>query len=235
MIAKRELRRFAAADLRSTESGDVLSARELSKFERICRDAGMPELPDVLPYSKWGEYLEVFNKDADARGWWAALIPPKDPQRAMRIARVIAEEEHRKLLARAIAGGEIQARMAGTMTPAPPGLVNLTHLVLTRDGLEAFAALLAMRVEEMPHFVHSPRPLEVPSALLALPDDARVFYEDRVGGQHGSTITSAADYRSEIQKTIARQAEGHFTLNEAAQVLADSRSGLGRSYSAKRP
>lgn len=32
--------------------------------------------------------------------------------------------------------------------------------------------------------------------------------------------------RAEIETTIARQSEGYFTLNEAAQVLADSRPGL---------
>ena len=88
--------------------------------------------------------------------------------------------------------------------------------------------------EDVPHFVTSARPLEVPPALLALPDDARVSYEDNIARQRGSGITNAASYRESIRDTMARQAEGHFTLNEAAQVLADSRPGLDPMETVKR-
>jgi hypothetical protein len=100
--------------------------------------------------------------------------------------------------------------------------------------LNAFAAQLAIQVLDMPHFVTSARPLEVPAALLALPDDARVSYEHNIARQRGSGITNAADYRESIRDTMARQAEGHFTLNEAAQVLADSRPGLDPIETVKR-
>lgn len=129
---------------------------------------------------------------------------------------------------------EIQARIAGTLVPAPAGIVNLQQLVLTREGLNAFAARLAIQVVDMPHFVTSARPLEVPAALLALPDDARVSYEHNSAGERGSGVANAAEYRESIRDTVARQAEGHFTLNEAAQVLADSRPGLDPRETVKR-
>jgi len=233
-ITKAELRRFASADLKNRTAGRLLNARELSQFTRKCKAAGLPEAPDALRYSQWGEYLEAFNHDAESRGWWAGLIPPRDPHHAERLAWVIAAEEHRKLLKAAIEGDQLQARMAGTLVPAPAGLVNLQHLVLTREGLNAFAARLAIQVVDMPHFVTSARPLEVPAALLALPDDARVSYEHNIGGWSGSGVTSAAGYRDEIRDTIARQAEGHFTLIEAAQVLADIRPRLDPIETVKR-
>jgi hypothetical protein len=233
MVTKAELRRFTSADQKNRAAGRPLNARELSQFARKCKAAGLPELPDGLRYRQWGEYLEAFNQDAEARGWWARLIPPRDPHQVERLAWVIAAEEHRKLLKAAVANGEIQARMAGTLVPAP-GIVNLQRLVLTRDGLVTFAARLAMQVVDMPHFVTSARPLEVPAALLALPDDARVSYEHNIARQRGSGITNAAEYRESIRDTMARQAEGHFTLNEAAQVLADSRPGLDPMETVKR-
>lgn len=100
---------------------------------------------------------------------------------------------------------------------------------ITRGELARLAALYgvpcAARVPP-PHFITSARPLEVPAALLALPDDAQVSYEHNIARQRRSGITNAADYREEISDTMARQAKGHFTLNEAAQVLADCRPGL---------
>ncbi len=234
VMTKGELRRFTSADLTNRAAGRSLTGREVSQFASKCKAAGLPELADGLRYRQWGEYLEAFNQDAEKRGWWAGLIPPRDPHHAERLAWVIAAEEHRKLLKAAIAAGEIQARMAGTLVPASAGMVNLQHLVLTREGLNAFAARLAIQVLDMPHFVTSARPLEVPAALLALPDDARVSYEHNIARQRGSGITNAADYRESIRDAMARQAEGHFTLNEAAQVLADSRPGLDPMETVKR-
>lgn len=76
---------------------------------------------------------------------------------------------------------------------------------------------------EMPHFVTSARPLKVPAELLALPGDARITYEEKIGlVSSGPQETCAADYREMIQVRIARQAAGYFTLYEAAQVLADN-------------
>lgn len=226
VVTKAELRRFTSADLANQTAGRSLDDRELSQFVRKCKAAGLPELTDGLRYRQWGEYLEVFNQDAESRGWWAGLIPPRDPYHAERLAWVIAVEEHHKLLKKAIAEKEVQARMPGTLVPAPAGMVHLSHLVLTREALNAFAALLAMQVVDMPHFVTTARPLEVSAALLTLPDDARVSYEHDIAGWRGSGVTNAVDYRKSIRDAMARQAEGHFTLNEAAQVLADSRPGL---------
>ncbi len=234
MVTKGELRHFTSADLHSRTAGRSLSASELSEFVHKCQTARLPVISDGLLYSQWGAYLEAFNHDAESRGWWVGLIPPHDPNRTERLSFVIAADEHRKLLATAVETGEIQARMAGTMVPAMPGIVNLQHLVLTREALEAFAARLAIKVADMPHFVTSARPLELPAALLALSDDARVSYEENVAGWRGSGITNAADYRESIRNTMARQAEGHFTLNEAAQVLADSRPGLDPIQTVKR-
>jgi hypothetical protein len=146
MMTKGDLRHFTSADVRSRAAGRALSSRELKQFACECKAAGLPELPDGLPYRRWGEYLEAFNRDADMRGWWAGLIPPRDPHHAERLEWTIAAEEHRKLLKDAIASGGIQARMAGTLVPASAGMVNLHRLVLTREGLEQFAAMLAMRV-----------------------------------------------------------------------------------------
>lgn len=51
-------------------------------------------MPDELICSKWVEYLEAFNQDAESHGWSAGLIPPEDLHQAERLSWVIAAEVH---------------------------------------------------------------------------------------------------------------------------------------------
>lgn len=81
-------------------------------------------------------------------------------------------------------------------------------------------------MEPVPHFVASARPVAVPPELVSLPDDARVTFEGKMGSVLESGRLSAGDYRAWVQERVDRQAEGYFTLDEAAQVLADSQNGL---------
>lgn len=229
LTPRAEIRRFTSADLRNpSASPRHLNARELAQFVRKCRAAGLPEAPEELLYSRWGEYLEAFNDEAEARGWWAGLIPPPDPHHDERLAWVMTEMEHRKALVTALRDGTVTARMAGTNVPAKPGMVSLGSLVLTREGMKAFCDLLAIELlDAPPHFVTSARPLEVPAALLALPDDARVSFEFNNAGRYTSGVTNAGDVRTWVQAIVKRQADGYFTIEEAAQVLADE--GLARN------
>ena len=77
-----------------------------------------------------------------------------------------------------------------------------------------------------PHFVHSAWLRSVPAELLALPADARISFEDKIGRQSGPHFMFAGEYREWVQEIIARRAQDHFTLNEAAQMLADDRQGI---------
>jgi hypothetical protein len=202
VVTRAELRRFTSADLTNRAAGRALNGRELSQFASKCKAAGLQELSDGLRYRQWGEYLEAFNQDAEARGWWAGLIPPRDPHLAERLAWVIAAEEHRKLLKAALEGGELQARMAGTLVPAPAGLVNLQRLVLTREGLNAFAAQLAMRV-------------------VSEPDNARGSMTEQPAPDRGRRVKRAALIEDNVRRwpTIERDLKDAATngLSEAAK------------------
>jgi hypothetical protein len=225
LISKTEIRRLADADGRSRAAGTPLNAGELALLAEHCAETGLPELPDALPATRWDEYLHAFNHDAFQRGWWAGYIPPRDPHDDARQDWHIAVLEHRKLLKAALKDGKVLARVAGTLMPAEPGMVALDRLVLTRTELQRFAALLAIQVVDMPHFISSAWPQELPAELMALADDAQVSYEHSIGRERGSGITNAAAYRGMIRETMARQSQGYFTVNEAAQVVAESRPG----------
>ena len=86
-------------------------------------------------------------------------------------------------------------------------------------GLQHLAAAV-------PHFITSARPVAVPPALLALAPDDIISFRHNFKPNLECTAYAVGDYRADIECRIARQAEGFFTLNEAAQILAESRPGL---------
>ena len=82
----------------------------------------------------------------------------------------------------------------------------------------------------VPRFVCEARPLQVPPELCALPPETFVQWEDSTG----IVQVPASEVRACIEEVIARQAEGFFTVDEAAQVLAQSRAGTSAKQWAMR-
>lgn len=84
----------------------------------------------------------------------------------------------------------------------------------------------AAKAAEPPRFKIEAWPTAIPAALLKLPDEAVVSSERSFGTHLLCTREPAKDLRADIASIIDRQAEGFFTLHEAAQVLADGRPDL---------
>ena len=79
---------------------------------------------------------------------------------------------------------------------------------------------------ELAHFVTVTRPTGIPPELLALGPNDLISFRDTFRPHMEGRGVFAGEYREAIEYRIARQAEGYFTLNEAAQVLADWRQGF---------
>jgi hypothetical protein len=92
----------------------------------------------------------------------------------------------------------------------------------------------AEHCEEMPHFVMEVRPSSIPPALLRLPDDVHVTYESWSKRWQGRSVARAQQLREQIMETMTRQGEGYFTLDEAAQIIADSRPAVDPAQAVKR-
>ena len=95
-----------------------------------------------------------------------------------------------------------------------------------RFGVEGLSEEGANPAKAMVHFDVPACPSEVPPVLLELPEDVLVSFRSELLIECGEGVTRAGQLRDEIRRTIERQRDGHFTLNEAAQVLADGRPGL---------
>ena len=196
-----------------------------------------PEFPMTL--AEWQPYLDAFNSSPNRPEGWGLSALQRDPEFQTMFMRGITLDEHRDILKRAVNSGAVALRNPVTGIPSELGWVgDADKWLLTRSHLRKLCDLLAIELVDaapaVPHFITSTRPVTVPPELLALAADARITYEHSIAGQRGSGMTNAGDYREVMRETIARQAEGYFTLNEAAQVLADSRPGLDPMDTVKR-
>jgi hypothetical protein len=130
-------------------------------------------------------------------------------------------------LASAVKAGRLAVLDPLTRGPHPLPIGNaLNGALVALPELARFVSERGIGIRSIPVFVTEVRPLTVPPELLALENSAELIYEEHFGIQRGSGRGACkAIYLAEIQARIARQAEDFFTVNEAAQILADSRTG----------
>lgn len=102
-----------------------------------------------------------------------------------------------------------------------------------KRSIEAPGRRGAMPAAVVPRFAIEAQPVKVPPALAKMPAESRVTFERAFGARLIGTMP-AGELCDEIRGVISRQADGFFTLHEAAQVLADSRPGLDPMEAVKR-
>lgn len=203
----------------------------------IWSDMEPPSFP--MPLERWRPYLDAFQSSADRPEEWTLGGLQRDPAEQLALRRAAAQIEHEAILKRQVNHREIALRSPLSGAVSELGwLGNSEEWLLTAADLKKLCDVLAIELVSVaptvPHFVTVARPQCVPAELLALSPSARITYEEDMAGYRGSGTCSAGDYREVVQKTITRQAEGYFTLIEAAQVLEDSRSGLDAAGTVKR-
>ncbi len=204
----------------------------------------LPPWQSGITDAEWSTYAEAFNA-AEARPDWVPMPVWRNDAQNASVLRADAEEQHRRTLADAIAMGELvalsHARLPSRGFPGDIVLVDALAAYAARyevtvrvaeptaqaQPVTAVASLGGAPVDQRPHFVTEVRPQSVPAALLRLNPDTFVSFEVTMGREQKSCgAFRARDYIADIETRIERQAQGFFTVNEAAQVLADERQGL---------
>lgn len=87
------------------------------------------------------------------------------------------------------------------------------------DGL--YTKEFADKVQTLPRFELSARPLEIPPALLALPSDSEVIFRQGQVDRVATVWLVLHCFKSKME----RQAKGFFELSEAAEILSESCAG----------
>jgi hypothetical protein len=121
---------------------------------------------------------------------------------------------------------EKKLRLPALLIPAEMAIKDESGAI--KDySVESEVALEGIRTtSDLPIFNMPARPIEVPQWLRDLPPDSGVQYINNVGGRSMQGPVEAKGVIESVADVITRQATGFFTLNEAAQVLADSRLNL---------
>lgn len=88
-----------------------------------------------------------------------------------------------------------------------------------KDGV--YTKEFAKKVQTLPRFELSARPLEIPPALLALSPDSEVIFRCN----ESDTVKPAWLVLSIFRGKMERQAKGLFELSEAAEILSESCKG----------
>jgi len=195
---------------------------------------GLPSMQQGIPEALWPRYAEAFDNAPQKPEWLPVPVWRNDALNAG-ILRVDAEKEHRRALSTAIARGELAAlnHVRLPVTLAYPGAL------VTIDALREYAAKFGVRLrvaeparhadasEEdsstRPRFTIPARPLRVDAAILRLEPDTAIEVCTSLAGTHGVAVGSAKDAIEFIQGTIKRQAEGHYTMQEAAEIIPAAR------------
>lgn len=118
-----------------------------------------------------------------------------------------------------INGAPYNPRMGGT----PP--TDAMWLLSPEQEVKALELLGQEAPDTRPQFTTPARPLEVPPLLRMLPADTAILTHANFGSSSGTATARAGEYVEYLEVIMRRQAEGVFTVSEAAQVLVDERPG----------
>lgn len=199
---------------------DVLPSKSKKAPARNVRNVPKADYKRYMPVQERVQYLTIaeiplMTSQAVHPALWLELTPELHKKRRETFI------EHKRKLAAAIQKDSITPLNAATKKAETP--FNDESLVERRQ-VETFASTLGIKMKPMLEVTVPPRPLEVEPALLAIPRTELILYHYKFGGLNASGIGAAGDYIDEFNARKKRQAEGFFTLEEAAQVLADENS-----------
>jgi hypothetical protein len=187
----------------------------------------LPPLSFPIDEPSFQAYLDAFQNQP--RSDWKLVTESESPHIHQMVYSLETAKEWQKAIEQAVVNGQLVPRSEDTLLPMPNATGEMLYCFVTVAELTTFAARFEIGVKisrDVPEFTTSARPLHVDPALLALDATARVKCTDNIGGTDGVSLTTAGDYRAEIEARIKRQAEGFFTMDEAAQIVADSRPGI---------
>jgi hypothetical protein len=159
----------------------------------------------LLPPSPPDDNLSAFVSRAFEAGVLVSPAAPKD---------VIAWAMEKKL------------RLPALLIPAEMAVKDESGAIKDYSVKSKIALEGVRMTSDLPTFNMPARPVDVPQWLRDLPPDSGVQYINNVGGQSRHGPVEVKGVIEIVEEVIKRQATEFFSLNEAAQVLADSRPNL---------
>jgi hypothetical protein len=168
---------------------------------------------------------EIDIEFADFQQRLAMALCGDHPQSNLLLAALAADLP--KELEAAVLAGKLPVKNPLTLGPEsfPVGNALLTSRVMVSD-IGIYVKARGVSVASMPEVVKQARIEAVDPLLLTFPLHAPVYYTDNLGAGSGAGICKVGDFIECENDRIKRQAKGYFTVDEAAQVLADAHPGI---------
>jgi hypothetical protein len=116
-------------------------------------------------------------------------------------------------------GAPYNPRMGGTLP------TDAMWLLSPEQEVKALELLGREAPDTRPVFTTLARPVEVPALLRVLPADTAILTRADFGGISSTANARVGEYVEYLDDIMRRQAEGIFTVCEAAQLLVDSQPG----------
>ncbi len=184
------------------------------------RDLPTLELP--MHENEFQRYGDAYLKNP-LEGWELSW-ETESPQISQIVFAHLTAGDWKKAIEAEVTKGNLVPRSSLTLLPLdrPTGELLLDSLITVSDLIK-FSSQFEIGL--ILTFISSARPLSVDAELLALPENTEVIFQENIGGSRMEGRCRAGKYRIEIEARIKRQEEGFFTIDEAAQILADSLSG----------
>lgn len=171
------------------------------------------DLPDKIAVARWGDASKRHALGCDLNYGVERLEQERKLRSAVQAEALVVSDAH-----------ELKRH------PFPLGDALIRSVVLLPELRRYLASAERMRVRVQQRFFDSPRPLRIDPALLATDRSEVIEYVTTFGRwQGGEGHQKAGSYADALRQQLQRQAEGFFTVDEAAQLLADSRPGSGAS------
>lgn len=138
-----------------------------------------------------------------------------------------AQNEWRKQVAFNATSGNLNARPRTSQIPTP-GLVGrrLEESFLTVPELTAYAAQFSLEVRVQREYTRKPVAADLLAELRGVPPDEPVIVHEAMGSFSGQSASRAREVVEELERVVARQEKGFFTVAEAARLLVDANPGL---------
>jgi hypothetical protein len=121
---------------------------------------------------------------------------------------------------------EKKLRLPALLIPAEMAVKDESGAIKDYSVKSKIALEGVRMTSDLPTFNMPARPVDVPQWLRDLPPDSGVQYINNVGGQSRHGPVEVKGVIEIVEEVIKRQATEFFSLNEAAQVIADSRLNL---------
>jgi len=181
---------------------------------------GPTKLKTRITEGDWGRYREAL--EARPPQGWQLIAVWRNPAAEQWLMNHEARRQWAKLLQQQALRGFIEPWPSSSLIPTP-GLVGrqLEESFLSVAKFAEFAAGFSVGVRVQRAFTRKPLARELLEILLKEPMDENVTVIEAIGSFYGQASKTVREWIPQLELVVERQAQGHFTVGEAAQLLAD--------------